>query len=260
MNKNFEEIITLIINAGELIENYQKKFTITNKDDNTPVTEADIETSNYLKNNILKLFPNDVVFTEEDYTKLNFNKRTWLIDPLDGTKFFIEGKDTYSIILSCIENGVPVFGVIYYPKKKLYYYAQKGLGTYFVDKNGNTIKINLNENKGKISSVYKPSALKYEETLKLIEKMKKFGEVNELRPSGYICTEILSNNYDILILGGGKIFELGAMDILFNETGGFFGDLNGNRLKYKNDIIRFNFGCIGTINKGLLNSPSLFNK
>lgn len=256
MNKYYDFILPFIIKTWDIIEKYQNNYNITSKEDSSPVTEADIEASNYLKNNILKKFPSDIVFTEEDYVDLDFNKRTWLIDPLDWTKFFIEWKDTYSIIISCIENSEVVFWIIYYPKKKTYYYAEKWLWCYFVNDLGYKKEIKLNDSiiNEVLNSTYKPSALNFNETINLIEKMKNFWNVSEVRPSWYICTEVLDKKYDLFILWWWKIFEIWSMDILFNEAWWFFWDMKWNRLIYTNDVIRFNFWCIWLINKNLINN------
>lgn len=242
----YEIIIPHLIAAWRIIESYKTNFTITEKEDFSPVTEADISASQYFIDEINKIFPNDIVITEERIWYLDFSKRTWLIDPLDWTKNYIKWENTYSIILSCVENGKTIFWVIYYPATQNYYFAEKWKWAFYFD--GISLnKISLSNHQidlNNINAIYKPSISKFQETINLVQNLSKRIHICELRPSWFVCTEMLSWKYDILILWGGWIYELSAMEILFSEAGGFFGNINWSALEYRNDIIRFNYGCV----------------
>jgi 3'(2'), 5'-bisphosphate nucleotidase len=90
MKPIFPLILPHIAHAGSIIESFKSSFSVTNKADESPVTEADIQASAYLVKNIHELFPEDLVLSEEDLTDIDFSQRIWLIDPLDGTKNFIK--------------------------------------------------------------------------------------------------------------------------------------------------------------------------
>lgn len=78
---------------------FNKDYDIQNKADKTPVTQADIEISNFLSEKIVELFPQDRVFSEENLQTIDDNGRVRTLDPIDGTKNFIAKEDSFSIML-----------------------------------------------------------------------------------------------------------------------------------------------------------------
>ena len=95
----------------------QKNLEITIKDDDSPVTKADLEISRIATNKLSELFPNDKIISEENITFLNKvdMDRYWLIDPIDGTKEFITKSGFFTINFALISNNKPIFGIICQP-------------------------------------------------------------------------------------------------------------------------------------------------
>ena len=95
----------------------QKHLEISIKDDNSPVTKADLEISRIATNKLSEMFPNDKIISEENITNLNEVDMTkyWLIDPIDGTKEFITKSGFFTINFALISNNKPVFGIICQP-------------------------------------------------------------------------------------------------------------------------------------------------
>ena len=97
---------------------YKKKhLEISIKDDNSPVTKADLEISRIATNKLSEMFPNDKIISEENVINLNEVDMTryWLIDPIDGTKEFITKSGFFTINFALISNNKPVFGIICQP-------------------------------------------------------------------------------------------------------------------------------------------------
>ena len=95
----------------------QKNLKISIKDDNSPVTKADLEISRIATNKLSEIFPNDKIISEENITHLNNvdMDRYWLIDPIDGTKEFITKSGFFTINFALILNNKPIFGIICQP-------------------------------------------------------------------------------------------------------------------------------------------------
>ncbi len=94
---------------------FRQSFSIDAKGDETPVTVADRETERALRNLIGEHFPDHGIYGEE-FGEENFDSRfTWVLDPIDGTRSFITGTPTFGTLISLMENGCPVFGVIDMP-------------------------------------------------------------------------------------------------------------------------------------------------
>ena len=107
-NNNFLlEVCNISIQAGLIINKYYKQKTqIINKQDNSPLTTADIESNKYIIKSLTALNPNIPILSEEKFIDWDIRKKWnkyWLIDPLDGTKEFIKESDefTVNISLSC---------------------------------------------------------------------------------------------------------------------------------------------------------------
>ena len=112
------DIQCIIERAGELIkEVYDKRnFNVELKRDNTPVTEADKVSSEYITSALKKLYPEIPVISEEAslpaYEEREKWAYAWIIDPLDGTKEFIYRNGRFCINIALVEKGKPIFGMI----------------------------------------------------------------------------------------------------------------------------------------------------
>ena len=101
-NLLIERLLDLMRKANKAImEVYENPYSeVDIKDDDTPVTKADLAANKVLTDGLKKLFPEIPIVSEEDKSSLNIpktNKVFWLIDPLDGTKDFLNGTKDYAI-------------------------------------------------------------------------------------------------------------------------------------------------------------------
>ncbi len=106
--------------AGQAVRDIARAgFTVAQKADRSPVTAADTAASDILVAGLDQMFPGLPVVCEETtaapYAVRRGYKRFFLVDPLDGTKEFIEGRDDYCVLIALIEAGRPVYGVVYAP-------------------------------------------------------------------------------------------------------------------------------------------------
>ena len=117
------------LEAGKAImEVYAQPFEVYTKDDNSPVTQADLHASDIIKE---MLKPTGLPFvSEEDLPsdRSQYN-RYWLVDPLDGTVEFVNRNGEFTVNIALIDNKQPVLGVIYAPVTNLLWYA---IGTHCV--------------------------------------------------------------------------------------------------------------------------------
>ena len=167
------------------------------KNDNTPVTNGDIQVNNLLTSKIKKITPNIPIVSEEDSAnKSNQNLKTfWLIDPIDGTKEYIAGKDEYTLNAALIINKIPILGLVGVPKKNRIFYSYNPGESYIIE-NNITRKLDCakKQPKGKIvalSSIGKPSDI-------ILNKLKSY-DVNSIvqMASSYKFCVIATGEYDI---------------------------------------------------------------
>ena len=129
MNRNELRIITeglieTFNTAGqESIDLYAKGLKIEIKEDNSPVSNGDLRVNDLITKKILELTPNIPIVSEEtvDLKVKNKEKIFWLIDPIDGTKEYIAGKDEYTLNAALVINKVANIGLVGVPKKKNYF-------------------------------------------------------------------------------------------------------------------------------------------
>jgi len=149
MNKKELKIITegLIetfnIAGQESIDLYAKGLKIEIKKDNSPVSNGDLKVNDLITKKILELTPNIPIVSEEtvDLKKKNKEKIFWLIDPIDGTKEYIAGKDEYTLNAALVIDKVASIGLVGVPKKKQLFYSY-GLGESYLIENQKKYKNN----------------------------------------------------------------------------------------------------------------------
>ncbi|MCP4500489.1 MAG: hypothetical protein GY822_11065 [Deltaproteobacteria bacterium] len=99
-----------------------KKNPLQKDDDQGPVTEADLNADRAISELIRGAFPDDALVTEETWDlqePLPKSGRVWIVDPLDGTKSFVEGSDDYVVMIGLCVDGEPVVGVLLQPQTGL---------------------------------------------------------------------------------------------------------------------------------------------
>ncbi len=125
-----QQICELAQEAGYAIMkiyNAQAPLQVQHKSDDSPVTDADIAAHKIIEAGLSRITPDIPQLSEEDPPLWSLRQNWqhyWLIDPLDGTKEFINRNGDFTVNIALIENGVPVMGVVYAPAKGLLYYAQ----------------------------------------------------------------------------------------------------------------------------------------
>jgi 3'(2'), 5'-bisphosphate nucleotidase len=190
-------IDTFNIAGQESINLYKKGLKIEIKEDKSPVSNGDLRANELITKKIKELTPNIPIISEEtvNVKVQNIAKIFWLIDPIDGTKEYIAGRDEYTLNAALVINTIPVLGVVGVPKKKRLFYSFAPGESYLIE-SGKTEKINCQKKQPKgtivaLSSVFKPSDL-------ILNKLKEFN-VNSIvkMASSYKFCVIASGEYDI---------------------------------------------------------------
>ena len=127
-------------------------FGVDTKSDDSPVTRADRAADDIIYACLKASFPNIAIVTEEQAETHNITAKTFfIVDPLDGTKEFINRRGEFTVNIALVENGVPTLGVVYAPAiGRLFYTDENGqtveeLGSHRVGQIGETIKLSVSE-------------------------------------------------------------------------------------------------------------------
>lgn len=140
--ENYRNVISLTKTAGRvLMEIYNlQNYEVGIKYDQSPVTTADLASHQILCDGLSKLFPEAFILSEESDLLAVENSRHissyWLIDPLDGTKEFINRTGEFTINVAYICEGKPIFGLVYLPMQDEAVVALKSKGAYLIDTEG----------------------------------------------------------------------------------------------------------------------------
>ena len=193
-----EGLIETFDYAGkESVRIYQEGLKIQIKEDRSPVSNGDLRVNELISRRISEVTPNIPIISEEtvDLKIKNTSKIFWLIDPIDGTKEYIAGKDEYTINAALVINKVPVLGLVGAPKKNRLFFSYSPGESYLIEKN-KTKKINCEKQqpKGKIvalSSAFKPSDM-------ILNKLKEYNVTSIVKmASSYKFCVIATGEYDI---------------------------------------------------------------
>ncbi len=193
-----EKMIETFNFAGkESIRLYNEGLKIEIKDDNSPVSNGDLKVNELITKKISELTPNIPVVSEEtvNLKEKNKSKIFWLIDPIDGTREYIAGKDEYTLNAALVINKEPVLGLVGVPKKNRLFYSYARGESYLIEKEQKK-KINCEKQqpKGKVvalSSTFKPSDI-------ILNKLKEYNVTSIVKmASSYKFCVIATGEYDI---------------------------------------------------------------
>ncbi|MBN9307912.1 MAG: 3'(2'),5'-bisphosphate nucleotidase CysQ [Devosia sp.] len=122
------------VNAGIIAAGYfRTEFRTWTKENASPVSEADLVLDQFLGNTLLGARPDYGWLSEEraDNAERLTHRRVFIVDPIDGTRGFIRGEDSWTVTLAVVEDGIPIAGVVYAPARDEMYDAALGHGARF---------------------------------------------------------------------------------------------------------------------------------
>jgi 3'(2'),5'-bisphosphate nucleotidase len=130
--KQLTTLCDIALAAGrEVMDVYGTDFAHVQKDDDSPLTQADLRADKVICDGLAREFPGVFILSEESSPKASgTHERFFLVDPLDGTKEFLKRNDEFTVNIALVENGVPVAGVVYAPALGELYYGARGLGAW----------------------------------------------------------------------------------------------------------------------------------
>ena len=161
--------------AGKAVmEIYKKDFSIEYKEDNSPLTEADVRANEIICSFLEKLYPHIPIISEEnkeiDYEIRKNWEYYWCIDPIDGTKEFVKKNGEFTINIALLYKNIPILGVVYAPAIDELYKAKKGEGAF---KNGMLLPLKRDDNLYMIAISNSHLTQKYQEFVENMPSLKK---------------------------------------------------------------------------------------
>jgi myo-inositol-1(or 4)-monophosphatase len=216
--------------AGEILRGYWKRegLKVGSKGHDNPVTQADLEADTALKKLLRDPFPAYGWLSEEtaDNDDRLKCRRVWIVDPLDGTKEFINGIPEFAVAIALIEDGVPILGVTYNPIKREMFWGGRGVGCYL-----NTRRVRVTRTRTLARATVLASR---SETAR--GEWQAFHGTMKVRPTGSVA-------YKLAMVAAGKAdatftrspkseWDIASGAALVAAAGGTIADIKGHRLRF----------------------------
>lgn len=206
-------------------------LSIESKADGSLVSRADFGANEILTNAITQLFPHDALLSEEaapDLAALAAAKRTWVIDPLDGTKHFLNGTDQFSVLVALCEEHVPTLGIMFFPARGMLVLAEQGRG---VTVNGEQAGVSLS-GAARPASVY---IRNFEATCPDL--------MSPMMDSGLAFLKLITGELDgaVIRMTTHREWDIAAPIVAIKEAGGRVSDETGKEILCGLGLVQFQY-------------------
>ncbi|HTO56678.1 MAG TPA: 3'(2'),5'-bisphosphate nucleotidase CysQ [Pseudomonadales bacterium] len=207
---------------------YDTPFEVREKSKDNPVTEADLQANERIQSLIRREFPGDGWLSEETHDDRNrlAQSRVWIVDPLDGTKEFVQHVPEFCVCIALVERGEPIVSVSYNPVVDEMFAAERGGG------------LTLNGVSARVSSTSTLSASR----ILASRSEDKRGEWDAYKP--HFRVELTGSvAFKLALIAAGRAdatfsltpkneWDICAGTLLITEGGGRVTDLNGQPLRF----------------------------
>lgn len=244
-------VVSLAIKAGaRILDFYRYGYDVEQKEDKTPLTEADIAAHEIIEEGLQQLTP-DIPILSEESAKIPFATRKtwtryWLVDPLDGTREFIRHNDEFTVNIALIENGQPIMGLIHAPELENCYFASKGLGAYKKAGHNKPRRITVKHKCRHPVIVAGSRSHPSEDFLRFVDNL---GECEVLSMGSALKSCLVAEgSADIYArLGPTSEWDTAAAQCILEEAGGAMTDTNMQPLRYntKESLLNPHFFAFG---------------
>ena len=233
-----EDIIAIAKQAGELTLPYHKQPTplmIAHKQDQSPLTQADLAAHQYITQSLQQLTPDLPVLSEED-ANIAFEQRRqwqryWLVDPLDGTKEFINGSDEFSVNIALIDQHEPILGIVYAPIFDICYYALLDQGAYKINRQK---KERIQTRPCDLQQTIRIAVSRSHRSEKIKQFAQHFADTEYIKMGSSLKTCLVAEGKADIYprLGPTSEWDTAAAQCVLHEAGGLIIDVQNQQLRY----------------------------
>lgn len=225
--------------AGALALDYFKGAVKSwDKAPGDPVSEADLAVDKLLRERLAALDPEAGWLSEESIEGRNpvAASRLWVVDPIDGTRAFVEKRPEFAVSVALVEDGVPRAAVVYNPATEEFFEAEAGKGARL---NGRAIRVS---SRAEIAGARLLSGTGSAKRLGWLNEAGGPGlaaEVGRINSIAYRMCLVASSRFDgVVSLGHKSDWDLAAADLIVREAGGLATDDRARPFRYNEPGLR----------------------
>jgi histidinol-phosphatase len=209
--------------AGDMSRRYfeSRRLTVENKDDGSPVTEADREIELRLRTLVEGQFPTDGFMGEEYPDTDGSSEYRWIVDPIDGTKSFVHGVPLYANLIALQEADEIVFGIINLPSAGVQVHAERGEGCW---RNGRRVTVS---DRSDLDGAYVMATWLEDWDPAVIAALHAHNVVIRTWGDAFGYAMVACGSADAVVDYTTKPFDLAPMPVIIAEAGGRFTSLAG---------------------------------
>lgn len=222
--REVDDAVTMVREAGELTMRWFRSasLTIDAKGDGTPVTEADRAAERLLRERIAERWPDDAITGEEEADRPGTSGRTWIIDPIDGTKTFTCGVPLYTNLLALHDDDGAVLGVINVPALGICVWAGRGLGCF---ENGEPARVS---DRAGLEGAYLSSSGFDHWGEDALLAARRSGVHLRTWGDGYGFVLVATGRIEAMVDPAAALWDVAPLPVILAEAGGRFTDAAGN--------------------------------
>lgn len=241
-----EEVIRLTRKAGtEALKYYEEDYSIEEKKDDSPVTEADYASEDILINGLKTTEPG-IVAEEAGMIPGETQESYWIVDPLDGTQDFIDKTGEFSVMVGLLADGEPKLGVVFAPARKKLWYAVEGGGAYLLE-DGAESRIEVAGKENLEDYVLIASRNHFSPRDETVAGQLGVQDITRMGSLGIKFCAIAEGRADLVYYTTDRlgIWDCCAPQVILKEAGGEAFDVRGRELVYDLDRRRMAHGIVG---------------
>ncbi len=224
-----EELETSVRQAGAIaLKYFHGDVKSWDKKPGDPVSEADLEIDQFLKEHLLRTHPDYGWLSEETADNKDRLKksRVWIVDPIDGTRSFIAGKPEFTVSAALVDEGKPVVAALYNPVTDEFFEAVIGQGSFL---NGKKLFCDEKTDLASTKLLASRKAFEWHKWLKEVPG----AEFDHLNSIAYRIAVVASRSFDAsLSLSAKSDWDIAAADLILSEAGGISTTTKGQELIY----------------------------
>ncbi len=206
------------------------RYAVERKGDSSPVTVADKNAEQLVRQKLAKQFPSDGILGEEFGTTAGTSEFEWIIDPIDGTKSFIGGVPMYSTLLALVHQGQVLAGAIYIPPLKEMIFAVKDRGAWwsYGGKPAEKARVSTRDLAHGMFVTTQFDSFRKRNAEAGLSKLEKASFVTRTWGDGYGYLLVATGRAEVMVDPIANPWDLASVQIVIDEAGGRFTSWNGN--------------------------------